>query len=104
MRAGFVGGSSALVVSILLSSCAGTRPHESGDSGTTDGAGVLDQTSYCVADAGPPCSASKCGNKIVDTSAGESCDDGNRISGDGCSADCTVETDFRCDTPGQPCV
>jgi cysteine-rich repeat protein len=30
-----------------------------------------------------------CGNGIVD--AGEACDDGNRVSGDGCSATCAIE-------------
>ncbi|MBX3156571.1 MAG: DUF4215 domain-containing protein [Deltaproteobacteria bacterium] len=31
-----------------------------------------------------------CGNGVID--AGETCDDGNRIDGDGCSASCTDET------------
>src|SRR5262249_12982263 len=30
-----------------------------------------------------------CGNGILET--GEQCDDGNRIDGDGCSANCTIE-------------
>ena len=33
-----------------------------------------------------------CGNGIVD--AGETCDDGNTVSGDGCSADCQIEKCF----------
>lgn len=30
-----------------------------------------------------------CGNRVVEPALGEQCDDGNHISGDGCSADCT---------------
>jgi len=35
-----------------------------------------------------------CGDGFVD--AGEACDDGNNVDGDGCSATCTVETGFSC--------
>ena len=39
---------------------------------------------------------SKCGNSIVDGAGPflETCDDGNNIAGDGCSADCKVETGY----------
>ncbi len=44
-----------------------------------------------------------CGDGIL--SSGETCDDGNSVSGDGCSATCgELEQDFGCITPGQPCV
>jgi cysteine-rich repeat protein len=36
----------------------------------------------------------KCGDGYTD--AGEQCDDGNLISGDGCSSTCTIETYFTC--------
>jgi cysteine-rich repeat protein len=36
--------------------------------------------------SGPPQTA--CGNGVVEPEAGEACDDGNRLSGDGCSSDC----------------
>jgi cysteine-rich repeat protein len=39
----------------------------------------------CVAGV---CTEVVCGNEHVDTITGEVCDDGNRLSGDGCSADC----------------
>lgn len=56
--------------------------------------------SQCFAvDAGP-----YCGDKIVRTDLGETCDDGNRIGGDGCSGVCKVESNWDCPTPGQPCV
>jgi len=35
---------------------------------------------------------------------GEECDDGNTISGDGCSDVCITEDGYVCSTPGQPCV
>jgi fibro-slime domain-containing protein len=44
-----------------------------------------------------------CGDGIIQ--AGEVCDDGNSMSGDGCSADCkTVEQGYACPHPGDPCV
>jgi len=53
--------------------------------------------------AGMPSCQPVCGNGIVDP--GEQCDDGNRIDGDGCEADCTapfcgngiVDPDEQCD-------
>jgi cysteine-rich repeat protein len=38
--------------------------------------------------SGGACHPVACGNGIVDSAYGEVCDDGNQISGDGCSADC----------------
>jgi len=35
-----------------------------------------------------------CGNGVIDHDRGEVCDDGNQVSGDGCSADC--RSDERC--------
>lgn len=49
------------------------------------------------------CDGMPCGNGILNP-PGESCDDGNHTSGDGCSPDCKTETDWVCPTPGQPCV
>jgi fibro-slime domain-containing protein len=44
-----------------------------------------------------------CGDKIKEP--GEACDDGNTVSGDGCSADCqTVESGYTCATPGTACT
>ena len=49
-----------------------------------------------VCPAGTTCAANQdvciktlCGNGRIDTAAGEVCDDGNIVDGDGCSADCT---------------
>ncbi len=46
---------------------------------------------------------SGCGDGAIEP--GEVCDDANSEPGDGCSADCrSVEQDFACPTPGEPCV
>jgi fibro-slime domain-containing protein len=69
----------------------GTSP-AGGDAGATDG--------------GPPagglCTQIQCGNGIVES--GESCDDGNAVSGDGCSSTCQIEKGWLCPTPGAACV
>ena len=43
-----------------------------------------------------------CGNSVQET--GETCDDGNGAGGDGCSATCTMERGWKCDTVGAACV
>ena len=54
---------------------------------------------------GGPCTrlpANVCGNGILGT--GEGCDDGNTLSGDGCSSKCAAEAGWNCPTPGKPCT
>jgi fibro-slime domain-containing protein len=46
---------------------------------------------------------SLCGNGVKND-ATELCDDGNKASGDGCSATCRGEPGWLCSTPGKPCV
>jgi fibro-slime domain-containing protein len=47
--------------------------------------------------------APACGDGKLDS--GEVCDDGNGVSGDGCTGTCdAIENGFACPTPGQPCV
>ena len=43
-----------------------------------------------------------CGNGTLTTT--EECDDGNMLSGDGCSGGCLLEVGFKCPTAGMPCV
>jgi fibro-slime domain-containing protein len=43
-----------------------------------------------------------CGDGVL--ADNEECDDGNTASGDGCTAACRQETDWKCPTPGQPCI
>jgi cysteine-rich repeat protein len=45
---------------------------------------------------------SLCGNAVVEL--GESCDDGNSVGNDGCSATCAVEADHYCTHGGVACV
>jgi fibro-slime domain-containing protein len=45
-----------------------------------------------------------CGDGLINRD-GEVCDDGNAVSGDGCTAECSqLEANHACPTPGQPCV
>ena len=56
-----------------------------------------------ICDAGPNMPA-VCGDGKINRSD-EKCDDGNTVSGDGCTANCLqIEANFVCPTPGQPCV
>lgn len=48
----------------------------------------------------PPAPVAECGNGILEI--GEGCDDGNTISGDGCSASCVVEPPSTTPPPQQP--
>ena len=43
-----------------------------------------------------------CGNSKLED--GETCDDGNRSSGDGCSNTCQIEDGYKCETQGQACI
>jgi fibro-slime domain-containing protein len=44
-----------------------------------------------------------CGNGEL--TGDETCDDGNKVSGDGCQANCLgVETGYSCPTAGKPCI
>ena len=45
-----------------------------------------------------------CGDSQLQLENGETCDDGNVNSGDGCTAHCQTEADYECLTPGQPCT
>lgn len=45
-----------------------------------------------------------CGNGRVEASINEQCDDGNTMSGDGCSSSCTVETLGAVNLPGMPVI
>ena len=54
-------------------------------------------------DAGGGMVTNLCGNGVL--TPDETCDDGNRADGDGCSADCkTIEPGWQCRVPGMPCA
>jgi fibro-slime domain-containing protein len=72
--------------------------------------GDAGQTSTCDPANGDSCGGASnapdptCGDGLINVD-GEVCDDGNTVSGDGCTADCAqIEANFACPTPGQPCV
>ncbi len=70
---------------------------DGGDLGglTCEQEGYLSGTLSCKSDCTLDLSGcSKCGDGVVDREIGESCDDGNRVSGDGCSASCQDELDI----------
>ena len=60
---------------------------------------------FCIMAAGTGPLVPVCGNTTVE--AGEGCDDGNTVAGDGCAADCTLEVTVEdpagcCSTGGDP--
>ena len=84
---------------------------ECDDGNSLDGDGC---SSRCTLEEGFRCTTVKnglttcdtpkgyCGDGIVQT--GETCDDGNNIDGDGCSAACAIEPNFKCPVnPGGAC-
>ena len=67
----------------------------------------VDQDSDGLTDcADPECASdpycASCGNGAIDPP--ETCDDGNTVAGDGCSAACRIEPGANCRFPGRPCV
>ncbi|MCP3097451.1 DUF4215 domain-containing protein [Myxococcus sp. K15C18031901] len=88
---------SLVLASILISiiaSCGGSG----GDGKPDSGPGPVPDSGD-----GPVVIPKTCGNGVADP--GEACDDGNQISGDGCTAACdAVETGWACELPGQACV
>ncbi len=89
----------------------GTHPMDA----DTDGDGVLDGAEV-RANGGSPLSPSNTdGDTVIDaleicadghlsTPLVELCDDGNGTNGDGCSANCAIESGYSCLIPGQACV
>jgi fibro-slime domain-containing protein len=105
-------------MAFALSGCAGiSSKSTTGAGGQGGGLPTLDAASDSPRDAaaldlpgrldvscdGPPSACSPCGNGVLNPPA-ETCDDGNRTGGDGCSPDCKTETDWICPTPGSPCI
>lgn len=74
--------------------CGAGTPASDGD--PCDADGEPSTRDFCV---GGLCSPTRCGDGILDTAAGELCDDGNVVEGDGCDNDCTpsCEADSDCD-------
>ncbi|HSA59636.1 MAG TPA: choice-of-anchor Q domain-containing protein [bacterium] len=62
--------------------------------GNGDGTAAVDIGAFEVA----------CGDGVLQTFAGEDCDDGNAVSGDGCSDACAVESGFTCTGSPSTCT
>jgi fibro-slime domain-containing protein len=73
-----------------------------GTSGTSSGAGgfVINTALPDASNVDRP-SGGNCGDGVMERNEG--CDDGNTISGDGCSRICQVESNWYCPKEGQPC-
>lgn len=70
---------------------------------TAGGSGAVGTAGTAGDCSGDDCQVG-CGNGIIDPGLDEACDDGNIVSGDGCTADCrSVEKDHACLEPGMPC-
>ncbi len=65
-------------------------------------AGHPDADLGCVGAMCGDATISVCGNGVLE--AGEMCDDGNSVPGDGCSGTCQIEASYSCPNVGQPCV
>jgi fibro-slime domain-containing protein len=107
---------SGLVFGLLVAACsaAGTSVPEGGPSGAGSG-----NTGATGSGGRPPITGGNAGTGIdvippqeqqppncgnADLTPDEACDDGNKLSGDGCNEFCLqVEPGFSCANPGQPC-
>ncbi len=90
-------------------SSAGDKSNPGDDASDSDGPGAMfksssgpDATSTVDAPAVDAEMPAICGDGIVEP--GETCDDGNTIPGDGCSAICQIEPGYTCPTAGKPCI
>jgi len=72
--------------------------------GTGSGSSNLGGTGMTGTGGGPPIkiTVADCGDGQLND--GEYCDDGNKISGDGCTEICQIEADWECLVPGSPCT
>lgn len=95
MRSQLAFGILAIGVCLSLATCGTEKldaPEDLPDSGVIEGADATVET--------PP----DCGDGFVQVAKGETCDDGNSTSGDGCSSQCLIEEGWTCPAPGQSCL
>ncbi len=91
-----------------LASFACTAPGGGGDgdgdvgAGAGNGSGAAPGSGSSPGDGDITIIPMGCGDGTLQEN--ESCDDGNEVSGDGCTAACQLELDWSCPTVGQPCV
>nr|WP_233261394.1 DUF4215 domain-containing protein [Vitiosangium sp. GDMCC 1.1324] len=76
-----------------------STPTDGGSSDADSGTNPDNPDASIPTDAG----TGRCGDGVKQ--AGEACDDGNTVSGDGCTASCgEIEPGWKCETPGEPCT
>jgi cysteine-rich repeat protein len=106
----------AVLVALVVSGCGMSRPLRTGgvdasgdvaapgvsDAGHDDGGGNLPDARL---DWRPPFDCPECNGWCGDgvLKLGEQCDDGNKNSGDGCTALCQIAEGWICPVPGMPC-
>jgi cysteine-rich repeat protein len=79
---------------------AGGNGNSSGSNGGSGGG--LSISIPTIPDSGPDRpGGGQCGDGIIERA--EQCDDGNTISGDGCSLSCQIEANYECPKEGEPC-
>ncbi len=84
--------------------CDGTcQPGQCGD-GLINQIDELCDTRGESADCNEDCTLSMCGDENLNTTSGETCDDGNADGSDGCSDICEVEAGYTCTTTDRPSV
>jgi fibro-slime domain-containing protein len=81
----------------------GTAGFDGGAAGTVGAGGIGGNAGTSAPDAAEEAPVyATCGNSIKES--GETCDDGNKVSGDGCGIDCRIEANYTCPTVGKACV
>jgi len=78
-----------------------TRDAQTDTPGNVEDAGCVPDGGNCTPPVPKPKPA--CGDRLLNV-GGETCDDGNTISGDGCTANCRLEANYVCPAPGEACV
>ena len=114
LRHRFLSCVGASLIVVALNACGGGGDDSASDAALpvddAGGSGVVDagepkldagSDAGKFADSSTPVDPTLCGNRKLDP--GESCDDGNQSSGDGCSQTCQTEQGFHCSNLGQPC-
>jgi fibro-slime domain-containing protein len=115
MKSNFSAGLIAILASSLVFACSSAEvaapdpsTNSNGGAGGPSGRGSTGGGISLSTKAGRPVDNSSkpappgCGDGVL--TKDEACDDGNRVSGDGCSANCLqVEVGFSCVPEGQPC-
>ena len=99
---GITGMVRRLLVAVALVCACGTSQTTTQDSGDAGGEAADGPRDMQLAEVDCPDCNGSCGDGKL--RVGERCDDGNTMSGDGCTQTCQVEAGWTCPTPGQLCL